>query len=189
MKLLIGLGNPGATYERTRHNAGFRAVRAFRAMHAEDFDGWKNKFDAQISEGRIGTEKIALMLPQTFMNLSGDAVIQAAQFWKIAPADVIIIYDDLDVPLGNIRIRAGGSAGGHNGMKSVIERLGTQDFPRVRIGIGTERAKTVPAEDFVLERFSPDEEVQIEKTIEAAAKAVEVIIKEGIDIASNLYGK
>ncbi len=189
MKLIVGLGNPGAKYERTRHNAGWRAVRALHTLHIEDIDGWKTKFGAEMAEGRLGGEKAALMLPQTFMNASGDAVIQAVQFWQVAPADVLLVYDDLDIPLGNIRIRANGSAGGHNGVKSVLERLGTQDVPRVRIGIGTERAKVVPAEDYVLERFSPDEETELAKAIDAAVKAVETVLAEGVEAASNLYGK
>ncbi len=189
MKLIVGLGNPGAQYERTRHNAGFRAVRAFHTLHVDAFDGWKRKFEAEVSEGRIGNEKVALMLPQTFMNLSGDAVAHAVGFWKIAPADVIVVYDELDIPLGNIRIRTSGSAGGHNGIKSVIERLGTPDVPRIRIGIGTERAKLVPSEDFVLEKFSQDEEIDLGKAIENAVKALHVTLTEGIEAASNLYGK
>lgn len=189
MKLIVGLGNPGAQYERTRHNAGFRALRAFHTLHATEFDGWKNKFNAEVSEGRIGSEKVALMLPQTYMNLSGDAVALAVGFWKLSPADVIVVYDELDIPLGNLRLRTGGSAGGHNGIKNIIERLGTQEVPRIRIGIGTERAKTVPAEDFVLEKFSKDEEPELEKAIENAVKALDTAITEGIEAASNLYGK
>jgi len=189
MKLIVGLGNPGPKYEHTRHNAGWRAVRAFHTLHIEQLDGWKRKFDAEMAEGRIGDEKVALMLPQTFMNLSGDAVIQAVQFWHVDPADVVLVYDELDIPLGNIRIRASGSAGGHNGVKSVLERLGTQEVPRIRIGIGTERSAIVPAEDYVLERFSPDEEAEIAKAEDAAVKALESILTEGVEKAANAYGK
>ncbi|HTM68709.1 MAG TPA: aminoacyl-tRNA hydrolase [Candidatus Binatia bacterium] len=189
MKLIVGLGNPGPKYERTRHNAGFRAVRAFHTLHIEELDGWKGKFSAELSEGRVSEEKIALLLPQTFMNLSGDAVIQAVQFWHIEPKDVVLVYDELDIPLGNVRIRPGGSAGGHNGVKSVLERLGTQDVPRIRIGIGTERAATVPAEDYVLERFNEEEEQAIAGAIDTAAKAIETFIAEGIEKAATTYGK
>jgi PTH1 family peptidyl-tRNA hydrolase len=189
MKLIVGLGNPGAQYEKTRHNAGFRAVRAFHTLHVDGFDGWKRKFDAEISEGRIGSEKVVLMLPQTFMNLSGDAVAVAAGFWKLSPADVIVVYDELDIPLGNIRIRTSGSAGGHNGIKHIIARLGTQDIARIRIGIGTERAKTVPAEDFVLEKFSSDEEGELKAALENAVKALDTTLAEGIEKAANAYGK
>ena len=153
------------------------------------FDGWKTKFDAEMAEGRVNGEKVALMLPQTYMNLSGDAVIQAAQFWHIDPKDVLIVYDELDIPLGNIRIRASGSAGGHNGVKSILERLATQDVPRIRIGIGTERAKTVPAEDYVLERFSAEEEAALAPVMDTATKAIGTAIADGIDAAANLYGK
>lgn len=189
MKLIVGLGNPGAKYERTRHNTGFRAVRAFHTLHIESFDGWKRKFDAEVAEGRLADEKVVLLLPQTFMNLSGDAVIQAVQFWQVPPKDVVLVYDELDIPLGNIRIRPGGSAGGHNGVRSVLERLSTQEVPRIRIGIGTERAETVPAEDYVLERFSPDEETTLAGAIETAVKALETLLQEGIEAAGNLYGK
>lgn len=189
MKLIVGLGNPGPKYERTRHNAGFRAVRAFHTVHIEELDGWKGKFNAEVSEGRIGAEKVALLLPQTFMNLSGDAVIQAAQFWHVDPKDVVLVYDELDIPLGNVRIRPGGSAGGHNGVKSVLERLGTQDVPRIRIGIGTERAAKVPAEDYVLERFNAEEEALLEPAVETAVKAIETYLAEGIEKAATQYGK
>ncbi len=178
MHLIVGLGNPGSQYERTRHNAGFRAVRAFHTLHIEELDGWREKFNAEVAEGNIHGEKTVLFLPQTFMNNSGDAVIQAVHFWHVEPANVIMVYDDLDIPLGSIRLRSGGSAGGHNGVKSVLERLGTQEIPRVRIGIGTERAKTVPSEDYVLEKFGPDEEMEIEKAIKNAAEAIDAILQK-----------
>lgn len=189
MKLVVGLGNPGPKYDRTRHNAGFRAARAFHTLHIEELDGWKRKFDAEVSEGRIGEEKVVLLLPQTFMNLSGDAVIQATQFWRVEPKDVVLVYDELDIPLGNVRIRPGGSAGGHNGVRSVLERLGTQDVPRIRIGIGTERAAKVPAEDYVLERFSAEEEALLAPAIDTAVRAIETALAEGIERAASTYGK
>ena len=187
MKLVVGLGNPGKKYERTRHNAGWRAVRAFHTMRLEAFDGWKEKFSADVSEGTIGGNKVVLMLPKTFMNDSGDAVAQAVSFWKIAPADVIIVYDDLDIPLGSIRIRKNGSAGGHNGVKSVLERLGTEEAPRIRIGIGTEKAKLVPSETYVLEPFGKDEGPEIEKALRSAAEALGVMLTDGLDAAMNAY--
>lgn len=187
MKLIVGLGNPGKEYERTRHNAGFRAVRAYHAAHAAEFDGWKKKFDAEISEGRIGGEKIALLLPQTFMNLSGDAVAQAAEFWKIAAADVVLVYDELDIPVGALRVRPGGSAGGHNGVKSVIERLGTDTFARIRIGIKGAMAGRVPAEKYVLEPFATDEETAISGAIKNAVAAIDAVITRGVDAAMNDY--
>lgn len=189
MKIIVGLGNVGAKYERTRHNAGFRAVRAFHTLHAADFGGWSKKFNAEISEGRVGNEKVVLMLPQTYMNLSGDALAPAVGFWHVEPKDVVVVYDELAIPLGTIRIRASGSAGGHNGIKSVIERLGTQDVPRIRIGIGTERGAQMASEDFVLGKFMPEEEELLAPALQNAVAALETWIAEGLDAASNKYGK
>jgi PTH1 family peptidyl-tRNA hydrolase len=189
MKLIVGLGNVGAKYEKTRHNAGFRAVRAFHTLHAAEFGGWTKKFNAEISEGRIGDEKVALLLPLTYMNLSGDAVGVAAGFWHVEAKDIIVVYDELDVPLGNIRIRATGSAGGHNGIKSIIERLGTPDVPRIRIGIGTERAKLMPSEDFVLGKFMPEEEEVLGGVLEKTVQALDEALRAGLDSAANKFGK
>lgn len=189
MKLIIGLGNPGHKYINTRHNAGFRTVGLLHTLNIMNFDGWKAKFNAEISEGRIGNEKVVLMMPQTFMNRSGDAVIQGVNFWKIAPEDVIFALDDIDLPLGTIRIRREGSAGGHKGLQSALERLGTENIPRVRIGIGTPRAEQVPSEDFVLEKFSGEEMAEIERSIQKAADAITAIITEGIEPAMNRYNK
>jgi PTH1 family peptidyl-tRNA hydrolase len=189
MKLIIGLGNPGKKYERTRHNAGFIAVRAFSAAHGEVFLDWKEKFNAEICEGRIGREKIVLLLPQTFMNLSGDSVAAAAAFWKVSPEDVMVAYDDVDIPLGKIRIRAEGSAGGHNGIKSLIERLGTKSFPRIRIGVGTELSKDIPSEDWVLGKFAKDEEAPLRAVVETTVHALDEWLSGGLAAAQNKYGK
>lgn len=189
MKLIVGLGNPGKQYERTRHNAGFRGVLAFREMHGRVFGGWTTRYEAELSEGRPEREKIILMLPQTYMNLSGDAVGEAVAFWKLTPADVLMVYDEADIPLGNVRIRANGSAGGHNGVKSILERLGTQEVARIRIGIGTERAELVPIEDYVLEKFSADEEKVLAPALETTAKAIDAWLNEGLEAAQQKYGK
>jgi len=188
MKLIVGLGNPGTQYVKTRHNAGFMAVRAFHGMHSEEFGGWVKKYDAEISEGRAGGQKVVLMMPQTFMNLSGDAVAQAVAFWKIAPADVLMAYDEADIPLGDIRIRATGSAAGHNGVKSMLVRLGTKDVQRIRIGIKTERAALLPIEDYVLEKFSPEEEKLLAPAIERAAQAMDLWLTDGVEAAQAKYG-
>lgn len=189
MKLIVGLGNPGKTYERTRHNAGFRAVLAFASAHGVEAGDWKKKFNAEIADVRIGREKVVLLLPQTFMNLSGDPASQAATFWKAAPEDVMVVYDDVDIPLGTVRIRAEGSAGGHNGMKSLIERLGTQKFPRIRIGVGTERSKDVPSEDWVLGKFSQTEEPLFKKSLGTTRDALDEWLARGLTAAQNKYGK
>lgn len=185
MRIIVGLGNPGKDHERTRHNAGFRAVEAFRERRGDAFDGWKKKFDGLISTGRIGDEKVALLLPQTFMNRSGVAVQMAASFWKATPKDVIVVVDDFMLPLGQLRLRAGGSAGGHNGLTSVIRQLGTQAFPRLRIGIGSPRMDTVPKEDFVLERFNEDEERELETVFDKAVRTLDLALEQDLDAAMN----
>jgi PTH1 family peptidyl-tRNA hydrolase len=158
MKLIVGLGNPGVKYEKTRHNAGVRAVRMFHTLHIQDFDGWKEKFQGLVSEGRVNDEKVALLLPQTFMNESGRSVREAADFWKVDPADITVVSDDIDLPLGKLRVRNGGGTGGHKGLASIFQMMSTEDIVRVRVGVGNEMLEKVPTEKFVLERFTEDEE-------------------------------
>ena len=186
-KLIVGLGNPGDKYERTRHNAGFRVVRAFHSRHAPDLGNWSSKFGGLVSEGRVSGEKVILLLPQTFMNESGRAVKEAVGFWKLGVEDLVIVYDDLDLPIGTLRLREEGSAGGHKGVASIIEHLKDPRIHRVRIGIGTERSKTVPAADYVLERFSGTEEPTMAATISRAAAALDRIIGSGIVPAMNEF--
>ena len=185
MRLLIGLGNPGKEYERTRHNAGFRAIERLRERHADAFDGWKKKFDGMISTGRIGDEKVVLLLPRTFMNRSGVSVQMAAAFFKAEPRDLLVAVDDFMLPLGTLRLRAGGSAGGHNGLRSIMQSLGTQNFPRLRIGIGSGRMTDVPKDAFVLERFDEDEEAALEPVLDRAADAMDLAVRDGLDAAMN----
>ncbi|MBU0625780.1 aminoacyl-tRNA hydrolase [Patescibacteria group bacterium] len=187
MKLIVGLGNPGTKYESTRHNVGFRVVRAWHAMHALDFDGWKNKFQGLVSEGRIGNEKIALLLPQTYMNESGRAVREAVDFWKIEPTDIILVSDDFSLPLGKLRLRREGSAGGHNGLKSIFVLLGTEEIPRLRLGIGNELLEHLPAEKFVLEPFAENELEPLIATLRSAVEALNIILMEGLEEAMNRY--
>ena len=133
MKLVVGLGNPGASYARNRHNIGFMAVDAIAAAHG--FGPWRSKFQGQIAEGRLGPEKVLLLKPGTYMNLSGDSVQAAVQFYKLESGDVIVLHDELDLPSGRIRVKTGGGTAGHNGIRSIGAHLGP-DFTRVRIGIG-----------------------------------------------------
>lgn len=189
MRLIVGLGNPGAQYDHTRHNVGFRVVRAFHTLRIEDFSAWKHKGNADVSEGRMGSEKTILLLPTTFMNDSGDAVIDAVNFWKIRTDEIVVVYDDLDLPLGTVRIRKEGGSGGHNGMRSVIGRLGTDAIARIRIGIGNDMSATIPAERFVLERFRPDESKGVQTAIDRAAEALQMILQRGIDDAMNEYNE
>jgi len=187
MKLIVGLGNPGAKYEKTRHNAGARAVRAFHTLHVEEFDGWKEKFQGLVSEGRIGGEKVALLLPQTFMNESGRAVREAADFWKAAPRDIVIVSDDIDLPLGKLRIRPEGSTGGHKGLESVFEMMGTETIARLRIGVGNDLLAKMPSEKFVLERFSAEEEEPLADVLGRAVEALDALLTEDVEGIMNRY--
>ena len=187
MKLIVGLGNPGAKYEKTRHNAGCRAVRAFHTLHAENFDGWKEKFNSLISEGRVDGKKVALLLPQTFMNESGRAVREAADFWKATPADIVVVSDDIDLPLGKIRVRTDGSTGGHKGLASVFEMMATENIVRVKIGVANELLEKMPADKFVLERFGAEEESPLAEALGRAVEAVNAILAEDAKTAMNRY--
>lgn len=184
MYLIAGLGNPDLKYAATRHNVGFETVvRLHDELH---FTPERAKFQALISQGTIGGEPCILCRPMTYMNHSGIAIQAVAGFYKIPPEQVIVIYDDVALPFGQLRLRKGGSAGGHNGMKSVIVHLGTQDFPRVRIGVGEKPAGWDLA-DYVLARFTPEEAVQIRDAIGQAAQAVQAIVTKGTEAAMNLY--
>ncbi len=183
MKLIVGLGNPGARYANSRHNIGFRVVDAFAHAHAARFA--RKRFNAAIAEANLAENKLLIAKPQTFMNASGEAVGKLYAFYKIAPPDLLVIYDDLDLPLGKIRLRADGSAGGHHGMESIIARVGTSDYPRLRIGIGR---PTPDADiDHVLGSFSDDERAAVDETIACAVEAIEVWLKDGIVVAMNRF--
>jgi PTH1 family peptidyl-tRNA hydrolase len=160
--LLVGLGNIGTEYDGTRHNIGFTCLDAFVAAN-DGMDDWINKKDlkAHVSSGRIGDARIYAIKPTTFMNLSGEAVQAVAAFYKIPPEHIIIVHDELDIDFGGIRMRVGGSAAGHNGIKSISQQLGTEDYGRIRIGIGPKHPARIPSEKFVLQAFSEDEQSQI----------------------------
>ncbi|MDO5725808.1 MAG: aminoacyl-tRNA hydrolase [Tissierellia bacterium] len=183
MYIICGLGNLGARYENTRHNVGFMTIDKL----AKDLKIKVNriKFKSLTEMTHIAGEKVLLMKPTTFMNLSGDALIEAINFYKVPLQNVIVIYDDVDIPFSELRIRKKGSAGTHNGMKSIISRTNSQDFPRLRIGIG--KHQFMDLADYVLSQFSKSEREEIDKTIEIAAKACIDIIKNGTDYAMNKY--
>ncbi|MBX6352666.1 MAG: aminoacyl-tRNA hydrolase [Thermoflavifilum sp.] len=186
MKLIVGLGNPGAQYAATRHNIGFWAVDAIARRLGVAVD--RDKFRAHVGQARVGTGTVWLMKPQTFMNLSGEAVREfLASYREVDPAtDLIVIYDDMDFPLGTVRLRVKGSAGGHNGMKSVISCVGTEAFPRVRIGIG----RPQPGMDVirhVLSPFDPAEQQTARDAAERAAEAVLYALDHGFDAAMNRF--
>ena len=167
MKLIVGLGNPGKEYEMTRHNSGFCVLDAI----AKDcnVDIAQKKVKELIANTNIGGEKVILMKPQTYMNLSGEAVQEAMNFYKLTPKDILVIYDDLDLPVGKIRLRAQGSAGGQNGMKNIIRHIGTQEFDRIRVGIGKDAR--IPVVDWVLGKIRKDELDDYNKAIDLARDA------------------
>jgi peptidyl-tRNA hydrolase, PTH1 family len=158
--LVVGLGNPGSDYDRTRHNVGFAAVDRFVADH--DFPGWVDKKDLKchLTSHQLGETKVYVIKPTTFMNNSGDAVAAVLHFYKIAPSDVVVVHDELDIPFGQIRTRTGGGAAGHNGIKSVTGAIGEQ-YGRIRVGIGPKLHEKQDSADFVLARFSTEQEPQI----------------------------
>ncbi|MBR0576404.1 aminoacyl-tRNA hydrolase [Proteiniclasticum sp. BAD-10] len=182
MYLIAGLGNPGKDYAQTRHNAGFMVVDRLAEAWGISLD--KKKFKGLVGEGRIGSHRVILLKPQTYMNLSGESLVEAANFYKIPPENILVIFDDVSLDVGKLRIRKKGSAGGHNGIKSAIALLGTEDFPRVKVGVGA------PSHDLVrhvLGKFAPEEMPLLEQTLEAAKNAVHSILHNGIDSAISEY--
>lgn len=178
MKLFIGLGNPGPKYAKTRHNVGFMALDLLSQNWNITFSNEK-KFKGDIGRGVINGEKVILLKPMTYMNLSGESVRAVMDFYDIAVEDIIVIYDDLDLPNGKIRTRLKGSAGGHNGIKSLIAHTGTQEFKRVRIGI--DRHPKIPVVDYVLGKFSEDEQALISQAIDITLKACELTLTDSFN--------
>ncbi|HEY1374710.1 MAG TPA: aminoacyl-tRNA hydrolase [Candidatus Binatia bacterium] len=176
MKLIVGLGNPGKKYERTRHNLGFMVLDRLACKSGVTID--KSKAQALIGEWKRGGESVLLVKPQTFMNLSGQALATLFRYHPVEAGDVIVVHDDLDLPFGRLRIREQGSAGGNRGMLSVLQALGEVPFVRVRIGIGRPPPGVDPA-DFVLQRFTPDEKSQLSEIVGRATDAVEAVLDEG----------
>jgi PTH1 family peptidyl-tRNA hydrolase len=184
MKLVVGLGNPGRKYEGTRHNVGFRVAAELAAKHGATKG--KRAFQGEIVEATIDAEKLLLLCPHTLMNLSGGSVLAARDFYKIADHDLLIVSDDLNLPLGKLRFRKSGSSGGQRGLEDILHRLGTDEVPRLRIGIGSPGAGR-DAADFVLGRFTKVERPLIDEAIWRAADAVAVWVREGIAVAMNRF--
>ena len=182
MYLIVGLGNPGEEYNKTRHNVGFDVIDKLSKKY--DIKVSKHKYDGLYGKGEIEGEKVVLLKPQTYMNLSGNSVGQFVSFFKVKEEEIILIYDDFDIPTGTIKIRKKGGPGTHNGMKSVVAELCSQSFPRIRIGTGTIE-NVYNLMDFVTSKVSDEEYLEISKGIEQAEAAVEEIIKNGIDTAMN----
>jgi len=191
MKLIVGLGNPGRDYVNNRHNAGFKCVDLFAREHGISLT--QRRALSKLGTGEVSGIKIVLAKPQTFMNLSGEAVSALVRRYKLSAKTILVIYDDLDLPLGKIRIRERGSSGGHNGLKSIISHLGTQDFPRIRVGIAPSEgsdsgaAPEVDAIEHVLSDFTEAEKTVMKEVYVKVAAAIECVLTEGIAAAMNKY--
>jgi PTH1 family peptidyl-tRNA hydrolase len=185
MRVIVGLGNPGAEYAGTRHNVGFEVVELLGRRHGILIR--KRSLRSVMGDGRIEGQKVILARPTTYMNLSGDSVAAICRMYRIPPQDIIVIVDDIALPVGTLRLRLKGSAGGHNGLISIENRLQTQEYPRIRIGVGAARPGRMV--DHVLGRFRADERQIVAESIERAADSVETALREGFEKAMNVYNR
>lgn len=185
--LVAGLGNPGKKYEGTRHNAGFMALEAL----AQELGVKVNrvKFKSYCGEGSIGEKRVLLMMPQTFMNRSGEAVREAMQFYKLPPERCLILFDDISLPVGAVRVRRKGSDGGQRGMRSIIELAGSEQFPRIKLGIGAKPHPDYDLKDWVLSRFSAQDAAKMVEAAQQAAQAAQLIVQDNIDEAMNRFSR
>ena len=185
--LVVGLGNYGKQYENTRHNAGFRALNAL----ADDLvaDVKRARFSALCGEGNIGDKRVLLMLPQTYMNNSGEAVAAAMKFYKLEPSQLLVFSDDVSLPLGTVRVRRKGSDGGQKGLRSIITYLGTEDFVRIKLGVGEKPHPQMELADWVLSRFTKAEGETMDTAAKTAAEAAKLAITDSVDAAMNRYSK
>ena len=181
--LLVGLGNPGKEHRHNRHNVGFMAIDALAAKHGLTLGRVQNK--AIVGDGRVAGRSVIMIKPQTFMNRSGDAVGPLARYYRVAPEHILVIYDDIDLPPGTVRLREKGGSGGHNGMKSIIQHLG-QDFPRLRLGVGRPSGRMPPAA-YVLQDFGRDEQEVLEAMMGQTVQAVETYLVDGIELAMSRH--
>jgi len=185
MFIVVGLGNPGKQYEDTRHNVGFNAIEVLAERNQIDLN--RMKFNSVYGEGFIGREKVILVKPQTYMNNSGIAVKEISEFYKLPIENIIVIVDDIDIDFATIRIKGKGSAGSHNGLKSIINHMKDKNFPRVKIGIGQKKHPNQDLADFVLGKFDKDEKFDIDEAILKSTEAVEEIILSNVNTAMNKY--
>ena len=186
MYLIVGLGNPEEEYSKTRHNMGFNTINKISQQY--NIDVKQNKFQALYGSGMIEKEKVILLKPQTYMNLSGESIKEVVNFYNIEPKEIIVIYDDIDIEKGKIKLRKKGGAGSHNGMKSVVEELNTTDFARIRVGIGQPEFKSDMI-NYVIGKVPEDEQKILKEGTHKAAEAVEEILKNGIDIDRKSVGR
>jgi PTH1 family peptidyl-tRNA hydrolase len=185
MKLIVGLGNPGGEYERTRHNVGWRVVDAFARKFRIEVS--RHEKNALTGTGRVAGGSVLVAKPLTYMNLSGDAVRLLVNAYLETPADMIVVYDDIDLPLGKLRIRPNGSAGTHNGMRSIIGEIATENFPRLRVGIGASEQGRL--RDYVLDEFSPEEEPIVARAVERAVDALVLFVRGDLKRAMNQFNR
>ena len=183
MHLVVGLGNPEPRYARNRHNVGFRVADEL----ARDLS-WSRKFDGELAQGSFGGEKVAVLKPLTFMNASGDSVAAAARFFKVSMEAVLVVHDDMDLELGRLQLKRGGGSAGHNGLRSITERLGGADFVRLRLGVGRPPQGWDPA-NWVLSDFSRDEEDQLSSLVPRAAEAARAVVTKGLPAAMNAFNQ
>ncbi len=186
MIVAVGLGNPGKKYESSRHNLGFQVIDRLAAGY--DLTSWENKFEAQLVRGQTEGQRFLLAKPQTFMNNSGEGVAYLLTRFSAQPADLVIIYDDMELPLGRLRIRVSGSDGGHKGMRSIITTLETEAFPRIRVGIGHPPPEQDPV-SYVLGHFAEEDSTIITESAEAVVAAVDCLLEENIDMAMNRFNQ
>ncbi|WP_346355201.1 aminoacyl-tRNA hydrolase [Azotosporobacter soli] len=186
MKIIVGLGNPGQEYSATKHNVGFMVLDELASRW--NVTGWRKRSNAEVAEYRLGSEAVLLVKPQTYMNLSGTAVGELARWYKVAEEDIVVIFDDMDLPTGKLRLRMKGGSGGHRGIESLLQHLAKDSFLRLRMGIGRPPAGWQVV-DYVLSRFTAEEQPLIAAAIERSAEAVEAIVKDGMNKAMNLFNK
>jgi len=189
MKLICGLGNPGREYERHRHNIGFMVVEALLSRARAELN--QEKFQARVGQGTLGGEKVLFLEPQTYMNLSGRSLAEAARFYKVAVEDILVVHDELDMPFGRLQLKAGGGSGGHNGLKSTVSSLGADSFIRLRFGIGKPQGPNAKdrVAGYVLSNFDDGERRQLDDLIAQAADAADTWVRDGLATAMNRYNK
>lgn len=183
--LIVGLGNPGREYEKSRHNCGFRALDRLAGELKCRID--RLKFQGLYGQVNYKGKRLVLLKPQTYMNLSGNSVLQASAFFKVPPARIVVLFDDISLAPGRLRVRGDGSAGGHNGIKSIISQLGSQDFPRVKIGVGGKPNPEYDLADWVLSGFSASDEKALASSLQWAAEAALCVVEQGVSEAANRY--